>query len=145
METLNEIQISYKNTNTLQHKITSSAEAYALLKNNWNGDHLELLEEVKILYLNQSNMVLGIYNHSKGGINQSIVDVRHIFSIALLCNSTGLIIAHNHPSGNLKPSKDDLDITKRIKEIGKLHTIQLLDHLIITKDSYYSFSDNGDL
>ncbi|WEK70685.1 MAG: DNA repair protein RadC [Candidatus Chryseobacterium colombiense] len=120
--------------------ISSSNDAYLILKN-----HLSDLrtEEFWAIFLNQSNKVIHLTQLTQGGINQSIVDIRVLFRTALDHYSTGIIIAHNHPSGNLKPSIDDLDITQKIKEAGNMLSIQLLDHLIITQSSYLSFSDEG--
>ncbi|MCS3869733.1 DNA repair protein RadC [Chryseobacterium ginsenosidimutans] len=120
--------------------ISKSNDAYLILKN-----HLSDLrtEEFWALFLNQSNKVIHIAQLTQGGINQSIVDVRVLFKTALDHFSTGVIIAHNHPSGNLKPSREDIDITQKIKEAGNTLSIQLLDHLIITQNSYFSFSDEG--
>ncbi len=120
--------------------ISSSNSAYLVLKN-----HLSDLrtEEFWAIFLNQSNKIIHIAQLTQGGISQSIVDVRILFKTALEHFSTGIIIAHNHPSGNLKPSREDIDITQKVKEAGKLLMIQLLDHLIITQNSYFSFSDEG--
>jgi len=120
--------------------ISKSNDAYLVLKN-----HLSDLrtEEFWAIFLNQSNKVIHIAQLTQGGINQSIVDVRILFKTALDHFSTGIIISHNHPSGNLKPSKEDIDITKKIKEAGNMLSIQLLDHLIITQNSYFSFADEG--
>ncbi|GAA4155879.1 DNA repair protein RadC [Chryseobacterium ginsenosidimutans] len=120
--------------------ISKSNDAYLILKN-----HLSDLrtEEFWALFLNQSNKVIHIAQLTQGGINQSIVDVRVLFKTALDHFSTGIIIAHNHPSGNLKPSREDIDITQKIKEAGNFLSVQLLDHLIITQNSYFSFSDEG--
>lgn len=120
--------------------ISNSNDAYLILKN-----HLSDLrtEEFWAIFLNQSNKVIHLSQLTHGGINQSMVDVRVLFRTALEHFSTGIIIAHNHPSGNLKPSREDIDITQKIKEAGKLLSIQLLDHLVITQNSYASFSDEG--
>lgn len=120
--------------------ISKSQDAYLVLKN-----HLSDLrtEEFWSIFLNQSNKVIHIAQLTQGGINQAIVDVRVLFKTALDHFSTGIIISHNHPSGNLKPSKEDTDITKKIKEAGNMLSIQLLDHLIITQNSYFSFADEG--
>jgi DNA repair protein RadC len=80
---------------------------------------------------------------SKRGISGSIADIRIIFQAAIKANASGLIICHCHPSGNLNPSESDIKLTQKIKEAGNLMDIQLLDHLILTSESYYSFSDNG--
>ena len=98
-------------------------------------------EEFWALYLNQSNKVIHIEKLTQGGISQSVVDVRILFKIGLEKFATAVIVAHNHPSGNLKPSSEDINITKKISEGGKILSINLLDHLIITQKSYYSFSD----
>lgn len=120
--------------------ITGSKDAYSLLKN-----YLEDLqtEEFWAIFLNQSNKVIHTQRLSSGGINQAVVDIRILFKNAMEFLATGVIIAHNHPSGNLKPSSEDLHITKKIKEAGKILDIQLLDHLIITQNHYYSFADEG--
>ncbi len=143
MNTLQEIQVTYKCNHLESEAIISSTAAYQLLLDNWNKDTIELLEEVKVLYLNNANKPLGIYNLAKGGINQCTIDLRLIYSIALKVNASALIVAHNHPSGELKPSAADQKITAEIKAAGELLNIKMLDHLIITRKSYYSFQ--GDL
>ncbi len=120
--------------------ITCSNDGYQILKKYLSDIRTE---EFWAIFLNQNNRVLHFAQLTQGGINQSIVDVRILFKTALDHFSTGIIVAHNHPSGNLKPSKEDIDITQKIKEAGKVLNIQLLDHLIITQNSYFSFSDNG--
>ena len=87
--------------------------------------------------------MLGIYNVSKGGISSTIVEIRHILYIALKTNSTGIILAHNHPSGNLKPSSTDINLTRKIKNACELMDLNLTDHIILTKDNYYSFMEGG--
>lgn len=121
-------------------QITDSADTYKVLQ-----PHLGDLqtEEFWVVFLNQSNRVLGKSKLSSGGINQSVVDVRILFKNALEHVATGIIIAHNHPSGNLKPSQEDLKITKQIGEGGKILNIQLIDHLIIAQNSYLSFADEN--
>ncbi len=104
---------------------------------------IEFQEEVKIVLLNRAQIVLGIYELSKGGVSGTVVDIKIILGIALKCNASSIVIVHNHPSGNLEPSEPDKSITQRLKEASKLLDLNLLDHLIITKEGYYSFSDNG--
>jgi DNA repair protein RadC len=120
--------------------IASSNDGYQILRKYLSDLRTE---EFWAIFLNQSNRVLHFTQLTQGGINQSIVDVRILFKTALDHYATAVIIAHNHPSGNLKPSKEDLEITRRIKEAGKMLNIQLLDHLIITQNSYFSLSDDG--
>lgn len=121
-------------------QISSSSDAYKILKL-----HLADLrtEEFWAIFLNQSNKVIHLQQLTQGGINQSIVDVRVLFKTALDYYSTGIIIAHNHPSGALNPSSEDKNITNKIIEAGKILNIQLLDHLIITQNAYLSFADEG--
>ena len=121
-------------------QVTSSHESYKVLL-----PYLSDLqtEEFWAIYLNQNNRILGKGKLSSGGINQSVVDVRILFKTALEHLATGIIISHNHPSGNLKPSSEDLKITKQIAEAGKILNIQLLDHLIIAQNSYLSFADEN--
>jgi DNA repair protein RadC len=140
---LAEIQISYKTTNLNKSKITSSEVAYKFLINSWSLDTIELQEEFKVVLLNRSNEILGIYPMSKGGITGTVVDVRLLFAVALKCNATSILIAHNHPSGKLLPSDSDKILTQRIKKCSDFLDISLLDHFILTKDGYYSFSNEG--
>lgn len=138
-----ELLVSYSAHIVSQQKISNSRETYSLVINYWNLDTIEMFEEVKILLLNKSNKVLGVYDLSKGGMSSSIIDVKIVLSIALKTLASGIIIAHNHPSGNLSPSKADINITEKLKSACNLMDITVLDHLIISKDNYYSFADDG--
>lgn len=100
-------------------------------------------EEFWAIFLNQSNKVITTQKLTSGGISQSVVDVRILFKNALDLFATAIVVAHNHPSGSLKPSAEDQKITKQIFEAGKLLNINLLDHLIITQNSYFSFADEN--
>ena len=125
-------------------KISSSRDAHLLIKENWNPDTIEHVEEFKVLLMNRSNSVLGIMDVSKGGISGCSVDIRVIFQAAIKANASGIIISHSHPSGNLNPSESDTRLTQKIKDAGNILEIQLLDHIILTPDEdYYSFADNG--
>ncbi|QCX40096.1 JAB domain-containing protein [Aureibaculum algae] len=104
----------------------------------------ELLhEEFWLLYLNNSNKIIYKNKLSSGGITGTLVDVRMLFKKALELSSVAIILSHNHPSGNLKPSKADIDLTKKIQEAGKTLDIKVLDHLIITEKDYFSFADGN--
>ncbi len=138
-----EIKVSYSNNNKERLKIKDSKTSYDLLLACWNKHTIELQEEFKVLLLNRSNQVLGIYSLSKGGVAGTVVDAKLVFSVALKCNASSFIIAHNHPSGSLIPSKADKVITNKLKKASKYLDLVLLDHLIITKDSCFSFADNG--
>jgi DNA repair protein RadC len=102
-----------------------------------------LHEEFWILFLNRSNRVINKMKLSQGGISGTVTDVRLVMKKAIEFLASGIIVCHNHPSGNLNPSESDSKITEKIKEAGNLLDIQLLDHLIITDKDYYSFADNG--
>jgi len=95
------------------------------------------------LLLNRSNHVLGYYEVSKGGISGTVVDIRLILQAALKSNSSAILLAHNHPSGNLEVSDADLKITRKIKQAAEIMDTPVLDHLIVTENGYYSMSDNG--
>ena len=140
---VSEIQVSYKPNKIASSKIATSFDAVQIIRKFWNEETIEMQEEVKVILLNNSNCVLGIYNLSKGGITSSLVDVRLVLSVALKCLSPGIILVHNHPSGNLKPSSADLDIVKKLKESCKIMDINLFDSIIITKESFMSFADDG--
>ena len=100
-------------------------------------------EEFWILFLNRSNKVINRMKLSQGGISGTVTDVRMVMKRAIEYLASGIILCHNHPSGNLNPSESDSTITHKIKEAGNLLDIQLLDHLIISEKDYYSFADNG--
>ena len=100
-------------------------------------------EEFWILFLNRSNRIINRMKLSQGGISGTVTDVRLIMKNAIEYLASGIIVCHNHPSGNLSPSESDTKITQKIKEAGTLMDIQLLDHLIISEKDYYSFADNG--
>lgn len=140
-----EIQLSYKSKVKPSQcpKINSSKEAYSILLDSWDDDKLEFIEQFKILLLNRANRVLGICEVSTGGGGATIVDPRVVFVAAIKSNSTSIILAHNHPSGQLRPSEADIKLTKRLTEGGRLLDIPVLDHIILTSEGYYSFADEG--
>lgn len=141
---LSEIKVSYacKVRCADRQKISSSADAVEAFRAIWSQS-IELREECYLLLLNRANQVLGWFRVSEGGVAGTILDPRLIFGVALKCNAVGVILAHNHPSGNLKPSGADLSQTKRLVEGGKILEISFLDHLILTSEGYYSFADEG--
>jgi len=145
--TFSEIEISYtpKYLDFSKSKITSSQDVYEVLLELFDKNLLTVKEECIALFLNKSNRITGWYMVSSGGITGTVVDIRLILSIALKSLSCGLILAHTHPSGNLKPSKADIDLTVNIKEAAKLMDIRMLDHLIISTEGFFSFNDKGQL
>jgi DNA repair protein RadC len=124
-------------------QISSSGAAYGLFKQVWEEGKIELVEQFKVQLLNRSNKVLDLVNISSGGVSGTVVDPKIIFVAALKANACALITCHNHPSGNLRPSRADEELTQKIKSAGSLLDIKLLDHLILTADSYYSFAEEG--
>lgn len=102
-----------------------------------------MLEEFKVVFLNRANRVIGVYDASSGGITGTVADPRLILAAAIKSLAVSIILSHNHPSGNLKPSKADEDLTTKIKEAAKYHDIRVIDHMIITSEGYYSFADEG--
>ncbi|MFW5754345.1 MAG: RadC family protein [Marinilabiliaceae bacterium] len=100
-------------------------------------------EEFWVLVLNQANKVINRFNISKGGISGTVIDVRIIMEKALYQHASSLILCHNHPSGNSQPSKADTDITRKLKEAGKILDIRVLDHVIVAENRYFSFADEG--
>lgn len=138
-----EIEVVYKPAISDKPIISSSLDAYNVLVNFFPGETLSLQERFVAMYLNRSNRVIGVYHMSTGGITGTVVDVRLLLSVALKTAATGIILAHNHPSGNLKPSEADKEITNKIKAACKLMDIELLDHLIISPVGSYSFADES--
>jgi len=126
-------------------KILGNEQAAEVLRSFWSPDTIELREEFKILYLNNSNQVLNLYPHSIGGITGTLADIRLIMSCALNCGAVGIILCHNHPSGSLSPSQSDITLTKKLIGAAKTLDLRILDHIILTKEDYYSMSERHDL
>lgn len=123
-------------------QIKSSKDAYKILFDNWNKNTIEHIEEYKLLLMNRANRVLGMVSLSKGTTSGSIVDIKVILQYAIKANATSIIVAHNHPSGNLNPSEADKTIMKKIVAGCEAVEIKLLDHLIIVHEGgYFSFAD----
>ncbi|MFS4448993.1 JAB domain-containing protein [Maribacter sp. 2307UL18-2] len=143
---VNEIRISYKERlpSPFWKKINSSKDAADLLFEHWDKQTIQVHESFKVVLLNNNNKVKGIYQLSKGGITSTIIDLRILFAVVLKSLSVAIILTHNHPSGTLKASRADKEITYKIKRAAELLDIRLLDHiLIVPNGDYYSFADNG--
>jgi DNA repair protein RadC len=140
-----EVQLTYipKYKVTERPVITCCKDAYDIFLIQWSLDRIGFLEESKMLLLNRRNSVLGIVDISMGGVSGTVIDPKVIFVIALKAGASGIILAHNHPSEKLDPSQQDLILTRKLKEGGKLLDIELLDHLIVSKDGYSSMMEDG--
>lgn len=123
--------------------IRDSKDIYNVLKQVWNENKIEMLEEFKVIFLNRANRVIGVYDASSGGLTGTVADRRLILAAAIKSLAVSIILSHNHPSGNLKPSKADEDLTQKIKTAAAYHDIRVIDHIIITNEGYYSFADEG--
>ena len=140
---VSEVNLSYRNVvpPSQRIKINGSVRAFELLLKNWSENTIELKEEFKILLLNRAHKVLGISVISSGGVSGTLPKL--IFVTALKANCSGIILAHNHPSGNRQPSQADLQLTRKLTQSGKLLELQIVDHLIITTSGYFSLADEG--
>lgn len=116
-----------------------------ILRKIFNADTIEWTEEFIMISLNRANKVIGYYKVSKGGMTGTIADPKVIFTMALNSGATSIIVAHNHPSGNLQPSPQDRQITTKLINAGELLDIKVLDHIILTSNRYYSFLDEGEM
>ena len=121
--------------------VSNSNEVYKNVVKSWENINYE--ETAKALFLNRRNRVLGILHLSTGGRTSTIIDVGKLCQAGLLCNAESVILLHNHPSGEVDPSQTDINLTKNVKEGLKTIGIRLFDHLIVSEDTYYSFSDEG--
>jgi len=139
-----EVELTYKNKQDHggRIKINDPNDSYNVFYHAWDHNRIDLVEQFKILLL-KSNSCLGIAEIATGGTASCPVDPKMVFSTALKANAASIILAHNHPSGNLKPSKEDIAITRKLCEGGRLLDITILDHLIITSHGYTSLLDKG--
>lgn len=140
-----EIQLVYRsNVKPSQRpKVSSSREAYEVFFKNWDLDKIEFVEQFKVMLLNRAHKVLGIYELSCGSVAGTVADPKLVFVAALKSNASSVIVAHNHPSGCLTPSQADINLTRKLKDGGKLLDIAVLDHVIVTNEGHYSFADEG--
>lgn len=141
---LAEIEIFYRNKVRLSdmEKVAGSRDVYDVLQRIWS-ERIDHVEEFMVLCLNRANRILGWAKISQGGLSGTVADPKVIFQVALKSNACSLIIAHNHPSGNLQPSEADIHLTRKLKEAGLMLDLPVLDHLIISSEGYYSFADEG--
>lgn len=138
-----ELTVSYEPIKENIVKILSSQESHQVLLSMWDKELMDLQEQFSVFFLNRNNEMIGYKLITTGNLTSTIVDKKFIASLALSCMACSVIVAHNHPSGNLKPSKQDIDITKQLSEGMKLLDIKVIDHLILSSNGYYSFAEEG--
>ena len=140
-----EIELVYKSKvkASARPKVLTSRDVYEVFKQSWDENKIDFIEQFKIMLLNRSNRVLGIYEVSTGGITGTVADPRIIFTAALKGNAVSIALAHNHPSGDIKPSRQDEALTEKIKNAGLFLDIKVIDHVVISSESYFSFADEG--
>jgi len=138
-----EISLKYKKSDIETFKATNSREIYDVLLKMFDSDTIDYREEMIALFLDWSMKSIGFIKLSSGGTAKCILDPKMLFVTALNCGAHNIVLSHNHPSGNLKPSDSDKAITLKIKQGCKLLDMELLDHIIVTSKGYYSFADEG--
>jgi DNA repair protein RadC len=145
MSQVAEVELIYKSKVKASQRplISSSLDAYNVLKDLWEEGKIDLVEQFKVLFLNRANRVLCLFNVSSGGITGTVADPRLIYTAALKVNAVSIVLSHNHPSGALKPSRQDEELTQKIKGAGAFLDIKVLDHVILSSEGYYSFADEG--
>jgi DNA repair protein RadC len=140
-----EVELIYRNKTKKEDrpKVIEASHAYDILLSGWDMNRINLVEEFAVLLLDRNNACMAMSKISRGGITACVVDPKIVFATALKARACGIIMAHNHPSGNLKPSSADLSLTHKFKEAGTVLDIAILDHLIITPNAFLSFADEG--
>lgn len=138
-----EIEITFNKEALFFGDIKSSMDVYMFLKNRILKG-IEVQEHFIAIFLSQANKIIGYYHHSTGTINATMVDVELLTAVAVKTLAKAVIISHNHPSGNLTPSDADKSLTRNIVKALKYFDISLLDHIIVTKNGYYSFNEKGE-
>lgn len=126
-------------------KIDDSKSCADVFRQIFDADRFDWVEEFMILCLNQNRKVVGFHKISSGGMTGTVADPKVILTVALKSLATGIVLAHNHPSGNLMPSQADIQLTQKIKTAASYLDIKVLDHLILSSEGYYSFADEGQI
>ena len=142
---VSEVELVYKNKVKPSERplVKSAKECYQLLLQTWDENKIEFVEQFKVVLMNRAKRVLGIYELSTGGVAGTVADPKLVFTTALKANACNIILTHNHLSGNLKPSRADEELTKKIATGGMYLDIKVVDHIIVTNEEYYSFADEG--
>ena len=139
-----ELSIGYRRAATKRIKVTRASEVVEFARTYfYSQDVIEYVEKFFVIFVDRSNQIYAWKEMSTGGLSGTVADPRTIFQAALLCHSTAIFACHNHPSGNVQPSAADIGLTKKLCEAGKVLEITVLDHIIVTTDSFYSFADDG--
>ena len=140
------LTIKYKrNAKMVSKQIMNSMDAAEILRSMYDADTLDYCESAIVLYLSQSNTTIGWQKLSQGGITGTVLDPRIVMGTALKIGAVAMILSHNHPSGNLKSSRADDDLTAKIVQACRFFDMRLSDHIIITSEGYYSYADDGNL
>jgi len=151
-EAIAEVTLSYKPTLLKLENLpagipmTNSRQIFDVLFNYWDQSQIGYRESFKVVLLNHANMILGILNVSEGGHSSTIVEPKMIIQAAILSHASSIVLAHNHPSGNTRPSEADIKLTGKVKQGAGYFDIKVLDHFILTpQGDYHSFADNGQM
>lgn len=143
---VHEVEIVYlRPASELKQFAKCADDSYHFLLQLYDKNKLDYKEFFYVLLLNKQNQIIGVSNIGKGSVDSCAVNIKEIFQLAIKTNATGIIVSHNHPSGSLKPSSEDLKLTKKIKDGCALFDTVLLDHVIITSEGFYSFAEEGTL
>jgi DNA repair protein RadC len=148
MKYLKELQVKYTPSKKVykNERITNSELAFQYVSDTFNHETIACQEQFNVLFINHAHLPIGYYKASVGSNTATVVDIKLLMGLAIKSLSSGIIIAHNHPSGNLQPSENDIQLTKKIKDACALFDINLLDHLILSPcGGKYSFADNSKL
>ena len=139
-----EIRVTYSSGLKMSERpmVSSSMSAYEMVKRYFDGT-MEAHESFVVLLVDRGNRLKGVYRHSTGGLHGTVADPKLVFAVALKTLSSAMILVHNHPSGQLRPSEEDIRLTKKFVEAGKFLDLPVNDHLIVTAEGYYSFADQG--
>lgn len=140
-----EIRLRKKNGLLKTCKVTSSEDAEVFFREIFDQTQIEVREQMMAIFLNSANNTVGYYLVSIGGIAATLCDPRLVFRAAIENGATSMIVAHNHPTGNLTPSDQDKQLTRKLVEGGRILDIKVLDHIILTAQSYFSFADEGQM
>ena len=140
-----EITLKYKTGNYKKTKISTSLDAFQVLLQLYDDDTVDYKETAYVLFLNKANNTIGWIKISEGGTSSTIIDQKIIFATALKCNASGIILSHNHPSGQLRTSDEDRKMTSNLATIWYIMGIEVLDHVIVCRSGYYSMNEEGEM